>query len=321
MMLTPDRHAPQRRATGRVAGALVAAGALGALAWLTVRYRSSAYFLYQLFRARREADRFYRGCPALTRDVAPHPSVRTRLDAYQPAGASGCPVLLYVYGGSWNSGSKELYAPMAQRLLPEGLVVVIPDYTLYPAARFPQPVREIAAAIAWTLDHVHQFGGDPRRVVVAAQSAGAQIAATALLDPRWLAEFGHSAADVRGFFGISGVYDVAAEARFTRRFRGYVTNVMGGTGNFAAASPITHVTAAAPPAMLIHGDADTTVPIRLSEAFHERLVAAGVPSEFICYRGGGHSGLLFEALAQNPARLTTDLLRFVRNQTSGPALA
>lgn len=295
----------------------MAAGALGALTWLAVRYRSNAYFYYQLFKARRDADRFYRGCPTLIRDLAPHPALKTRLDIYQPAGARGCPVLIYVYGGSWNSGNKELYAPMAQRLLPEGLVVVIPDYSLYPAARFPRPVREIAAAIAWTLDNVQHYGGDPRRVVVAAQSAGAQIAATALLDPRWLGEYGHNGAEVGGFFGISGVYDVAAEARFTRRFGGYVANVMGGAGNFAAASPITHVTAAAPPAMLIHGDVDTTVPMSLSVAFHERLVAAGVPSEFIGYRGAGHSSILFEALAQNPARLITDLLRFVRAQT-GP---
>ena len=298
---------------------LAAAGGLGLLAWWAFRHRDTARFFYQLFRAQREADRFYRACPSLTKNIRPHPSVETRLDVYQPAGAEGCPVFVYVYGGSWNSGNKELYAPMAQKLLPEGLVVVLPDYTTYPRARFPQPVREIAAVLAWTLENIHGFGGDPRRIVVGAQSAGAQIAATALLDPRWLSAHGHSAAEFRGFLGISGVYDVAAEVRYARAHARYLAQVMGGAGNFAAASPINYVTPTAPPTLLIHGDADKTVPMNISVAFHERLQAAGVPSEFARYAGGGHSGILFEALVENPSRLVSDMLRFVRSCTALPA--
>jgi acetyl esterase/lipase len=295
-----------------------ALAALSALAWLALRHRDLLRFYYLLFQARRQAETFYRTCATLTRDVRPHPTVGTRLDVYRPEGARDCPVLIYVYGGSWNSGDKALYAPLAQRLLPEGLVVVVPDYSLHPRARFPQPVQEIAAAIAWTLDHSADFGGDPGRVILAAQSAGAQIAATALLDPRWLAAHGHSAADIRGFVGISGVYDVPAEIDFAWRHARYITSVMGGRANFAAASPINFVTPAAPPMLLIHGDADRTVPISLSEAFHQRLRAAGVPSEFICYRGGGHSGILFDALAENPSRLMQDIMRFVHALAARP---
>jgi acetyl esterase/lipase len=298
---------------------LLAAGGLGLLAWLAVRHRDTARFYYRLLHARREAGRFYRDCPTLTKNIQPHPSVATRLDVYQPAGADGCPVFVYVYGGSWNSGNKELYAPMAQRLLPEGLVVVLPDYTAFPRARFPQPVQEIAAALAWTLENIHHYGGDPRRIVLGAQSAGAQIAATALLDPRWLGAHGHSASEFCGFLGISGVYDVPAEVDFARRHVRYITDVMGGRDNFAAASPVNFVSPAAPPAMLIHGDADKTVPLRLSLAFHERLRAAGVPSEFVRYERGGHSAILFEALAHNPSRLIVDMLRFVRAHTGLPA--
>jgi acetyl esterase/lipase len=250
--------------------------------------------------------------------------VRTRLDVYQPEGARDCPVFIYVYGGSWHSGNKALYAPMAQRLMPEGIVVVLPDYTTYPAARFPQPVQEIAAAIAWTLDNIQNFGGDPRRVIVGAQSAGAQVAGVALLDPRWLAAHGHSAAEVRGFLGISGVYDVPAQVAYAQRhgrWGRYVESVMGGRANLTAASPISFVTAAAPPMLLIHGDADTTVPIQTSLDFHARLQAAGVPSEFVCYPRGGHSAILFDALTENPPRLVADMLRFVRAHTVLPAEA
>jgi acetyl esterase/lipase len=307
-------HLTRKTGWGRLAAAVL----LAALAWLAARYRQNLQFFYKLFQAQREAGRYYAGCATLTKNVSPHPSVRTRLDVYQPEGARDCPVLIYIYGGSWNGGNKTLYAPMAQRLLPEGIVLVIPDYTTYPAARFPQPTEEIAAAIAWTLDNIQQYGGDPRRVVVAAQSAGAQVAGVALLDPRWLAAHRHSAAEVRGFLGISGVYDVPAQITFAQqhgRWGRYIEDVMGGRANLAAASPINFVSAAAPPALLIHGDADPTVPMRMSEAFDERLRAAGVESELVTYRGGGHSGILFEALAENPSRLVTDMLRFVRQVT------
>ncbi len=300
-------------------GLLTAAGLLGA--WLGWRYRDLVRFYHKLYQARREAERFYAGCATLTKNIAPHPSVRTRLDVYQPDGARDCPVFIYVYGGSWNSGDKELYAPMAQRLLPEGVVVVVPNYTTYPTARHPQPVREIAAAIAWTLDNIQHFGGDPRRVILGAQSAGAQIAALALLDPRWLAAHGHSAADIRGFVGISGVYDMPAEVAFVPRQRGYLAGVVGGAANLDLASPIHHVGPHAPPALLIHGDADTTVPMSISVAFDQRLRAAGVPSEFIRYAGGGHSGILFEALAEKPSRLLNDMLRFLRSRTAAPTKA
>jgi dipeptidyl aminopeptidase/acylaminoacyl peptidase len=155
--------------------------------------------------------------------------------------------------------------------------------------------------------------------VLAAQSAGAQIAATALLDPRWLAAHGHSGAEVRGFLGISGVYDVPAQVAFSQQHGGhgrYVVDVMGGRANLAAASPLTYVGPQAPPSLLIHGDQDGTVPMSTSVAFDERLRSAGVPSEFVRYVGGGHSAILFEALAENPSRLMQDMLRFVRRVTA-----
>ena len=91
---------------------------------------------------------------------------------------------------------RRLTAPAAQRLLSGGLVLVIPDYTCYPAAGYPQQTQEVAAALAWTLENIERYGGDAKRVIVAAQSAGGQIAALAVLDPQWLAAHGHSAAEL-----------------------------------------------------------------------------------------------------------------------------
>jgi acetyl esterase/lipase len=294
-----------------------------ALVWLAARKRQHAVYFWKLYNARHLAARFYAECPTVFKNIPYHASTPRRLDVYRPSEGSGYPVVVYVYGGSWHSGNKELYAAAAQRLLPGGVVVVVPDYTLYPAGGYPRQSREVAAALAWTLENIAAYGGDPRKVVLAAQSAGGQVAALALLDPRFLAAHGHSAAEIRGFAGISGVYDIptqlAHERRHGRSGR-YVVSVMGGRDNIRPASPLTFAGPGAPPTLLIHGDADGTVPVQMSRDLHARLRAAGAESELRIYRGGGHSGILFDALAQNPSRLLTDILAFVRRCASEPPL-
>jgi len=302
----------------------VGAAVAGAAAYAVVRHRDVVEFYWRLWGAQRVAHRFYSTYPTIHKDLAYSPHTRQRLDVYQPAGAKDCPVLVYVYGGSWNGGRKTLYAPAAQRLLPEGAVIVIPDYTLYPEAGYPTQTQEIAAALAWTLDHIQEYGGDPRRVVVVAQSAGAHVAALALLDPQFLAAHGHHAGEVRGFFGISGVYDIETQLAHERskgRTGQYVIDVMGGRQNIAAASPATFVGPGALRTRLIHGDQDGTVPLRMSVEFYERLRAAGAETEFSVYPGGGHSGILFDALAQNPSRLMTDIVSFMRACVDAPPAA
>jgi len=307
--------------------AIAGAAAAGAAAYLVARNRELIEFYWKLWGAQREADRFYATYPTLYKDLAYSADTPQRLDVYRPEGSGGCPVLFYVYGGSWNSGRKTLYAPAAQRLLPEGAVIVMPDYTTYPAAGYPRQTQEVAAALAWTLDHIHEYGGDPRKVVVVAQSAGAQVAGLALMDPQFLAAHPkragagtHSPAEVRGFLGISGVYDIETQLAYQAE-KGqsgqYVMDVIGGRQNIAAASPATFVGPDTVRTRLIHGDRDTTVPLRMSIEFYERLRAAGAQTEFILYPGAGHSSILFDALAHNPSRLITEILEFMHVATDG----
>jgi len=278
-------------------------------------------FYYRLFRAKRLSDEFYANFPCVSKNIQFLAGSPLTLDVYQPETGSGYPVVFYVYGGSWNSGNKELYAPAAQRLLPEGVVMVVPNYTRYPAAGYPSQTQEVAAALAWTLDHIAEYGGDPGRVIVAAQSAGAQIAGLAVYEPRWLAAHGHSPAELRGFIGISGVYDIPTQLEFERskrRKEQYVVSVMGGRDNVALASPSTYARIDVPPTLLIHGDIDETVPLRMSLELHERLTAAGADCELRIYKGSGHSDILFRALTEKPARLLDDMLAFTHRRTQPP---
>jgi acetyl esterase/lipase len=199
------------------------------------------------------------------------------------------------------------------KLVPEGIVVVIPDYTLYPGARYEQMAAEVAAALNWTLQNVAAYGGDPRRVVVAGHSAGAHLASLALLDERYLAAYGRSADELCGLIGLSGVYDVQAEYEYYAA-RGVepllILEVMGGRENLAAASPVQYVRPDLPPVLLIHGTEDETVPASISQEFQAALAQAGATSRLELLAGAGHSDYLLDAMGRKRAPLVAEVVDF-----------
>jgi acetyl esterase/lipase len=281
---------------------------------VVVTWGSDMKFYVNLARTWWMGRNFYDDYERLTRDIVFDPAKTVRLDVYAPTSEGDHPVLFFVHGGSWKDYDKKLFAPVAMKLLPEGMVVVIPDYTLHPDAQYEQMADEVAAALSWTLDNIDQYGGDPARVVVAGHSAGAHLGALAVMDPRFLEAYGHSGDEVCSLIGMSGVYDVQAEYDYWME-KGeepeVMLEVMGGTGNFAQASPLRYVRAGLPPVLLIHGELDETVPAQISVAFDQALRAAGTQSALRLYPMAGHSDYLFAALVDDDAPVLVDIVEFV----------
>jgi len=290
---------------------LLLAGALGTGLWVYIRHHQRLAFYGNLLRTYVSYHRRYLTDPQVHRDLSFHPQATPRLDLYQPAGPGPYPVLIFIHGGSWTSYPKPWFAPLGILLKARGVLTVIPDYTLYPRATYRQMAQEVAAAIAWTLEHAADYGGDPQRVFLAGHSAGGHLAGLVTCDPRWLAELKHSPAELRGFIGLSGVYDLEAEYRFVagnRAARALLQGVFEGEKHFVYASPAQYVRPDLPPVRLIHGDKDDVVPYAISEAFHTALQAAGANSALIRYSGKGHVDYLFDALYHDQAPLWRDLL-------------
>ncbi len=290
-------------------GLFVALGALG-----IAQFREDISFYANLYRANRVGKQFYAQYEHLARDVQFSPDMTPRLDVYSPPEGDNYPVLLFVHGGGWDKYDKELFAPVAKQLLPQGMVVVIPNYTLYPDAGYEQMASEVAAALSWTLENIDRYGGDPTRVTIAGHSAGGHLAGLVVLDEHFLQAFDHRTDEVCGFVGLSGVYDVNAQFAFEQSKGSdapVMTAVMGGRDNFEKASPISYITPFAPPALLIHGEQDTTVPASMSQAFHEALQSAGALSELRLYPDKAHSDYLFDALVDEQAPIIQELTRFV----------
>ena len=253
------------------------------------------------------------GTRLVARGIAYGEGPRRRLDVYAPrANAAGRrPVIVFFYGGSWNSGERAGYAFVGRALAARGFVTVIPDYRLVPEVTYPGFVEDGAAAVRWARTHAGDYGGNGERIVVAGHSAGAYIAAMLAVDERWL---GRDRAAVRGLVGLAGPYDFAP---FTV---GASQAAFGVWPNAAETQPVTHVDRTAPPALLLTGAEDTTVRPRNSEALAARLRAAGVGAEVKSYPELGHIGIL-TAVARpfrGKAPVVRDIAAFADKVTSEP---
>lgn len=238
------------------------------------------------------------------------PDKRQAMDVYVPRvhGTALLPVVVFFYGGSWNSGTKDGYAFVGRALASRGFLVVIPDYRLVPAVRYPTFLEDNAAAVRWVRGHVAGMGGDPDRIVLAGHSAGAYNAAMLALDPRWL---GADRKAVRGLIGLAGPYDFLP-------FDGKVVKAaFAGVDDPATTQPVHYAADMAPPAFLATGDKDTLVLPRNSDALAQALRAHGNVVERRTYPAVGHVGLI-TAIAKplrGHARVLDDMADFIRRVT------
>jgi acetyl esterase/lipase len=240
-------------------------------------------------------------------DIAYGDLPRQRLDVYSPNApqARPAPVVVFLYGGAWDSGSKDDYRFVGRTLAAHGMVAVVPDYRVYPEVVFPAFVEDAAAAVAWTFAHAGRHAGDGAPVYLMGHSAGAHIAAMLALDESFLRVQGHSPRQLAGWIGLSGPYDfLPLQSRRLKR-------IFGDTAP-RITQPIEFVTAAAPPALLISGDADTIVLPRNTLRLSQRLREAGVAVREVIYPDVGHGRTVaaFSALGDG-LPVVDEVTRFV----------
>jgi acetyl esterase/lipase len=218
---------------------------------------------------------------------------RNELDVYRRSDRpSGCPVLIQVHGGAWVIGRKEQQGlPLVYHLAAQGWVCVSINYRLSPRSTFPDQIVDVKRAIAWVKAHIAEYGGDPGFVAITGGSAGGHLSALAALtadDPELQPGFEAADTSVQACVPFYGVYDFtnrsgmgrADMAGFLERFvikRPFAT----ARGVFDRASPMSRVSAAAPPFLVIHGANDTLVPV--AEARHFVELLRGVSRAEVAY--------------------------------------
>ena len=208
---------------------------------------------------------------------------RQTYDVYVPTKMSGpLPVIVFFYGGGWNSGSKEDYVWFGHALASMGYVVAIPDYRLVPEVVYPAFLQDNAAAMKHIMAHVSGYGGDAARLGVAGHSAGAYNAVMMALDKDYLGldAAGHS--PIKACVGISGPYDF------------YPFDVKESIDTFGTwprpleTQPISYARRTNTHFLLMQSRADTVVGIHNAVNLDARLKADGDDVTLLIYEGLSH---------------------------------
>jgi acetyl esterase/lipase len=223
------------------------------------------------------------------------------LDVYQPAAEGTFPIIMQIYGGSWQSGSPVSQEWFSRHFAERGYVVVAIDYRHAPEWKWPEQIVDLRTALYWISQDARKFGGDSSRIVLVGRSAGAQLAM------RLAYQEGPSS--VRGVVNYYGPVDLADGWRHPPRpdpadVRGILEAFIGGTPDqkpehYRHASPITWVSKASAPTLSIYGGHDHIVEARFGRTLDAALKHAGATSVLLELPWSEHS---FDAVPNGMGR-------------------
>jgi acetyl esterase/lipase len=221
-----------------------------------------------------------------------------KLDLYERRDSQEAqPTLIYIHGGGWTGGTKEGGFNKVLPYLEMGWNVVNVEYRLARVSQAPAAVEDCLCALRWIGANAKAHHIDVNRLVVTGDSAGGHLALTtgmipesAGLDRECPGVPLPKIAAIVDWYGITDVNDLLDGPNL----KNYAVQWLGASPNRGEIakrlSPLEYVRPGLPPVLMIHGDADPTVPYQHSVRLKAALDKAGVPNEFFTVPGGKHGG-------------------------------
>ena len=220
-----------------------------------------------------------------------------KLDVTRPAQPNGIGIL-FVHGGGWRMGTREMMAPMAQAMAGHGFTGIASQYRLNSpkGGVWPAHIHDVKAAIRWTRQNADALGIDPERIVLWGSSAGAHLVLLAggtPDDPRLEGDVGpkgvsSKVAAVIAVHAPTGFHAGAPSGKHTSPLNALLGREGGTEEDAKLAAPISYVSANFPPTLLLHGTIDKVVHHSQSQAMFDALRAARAPVDMHLYHGHAH---------------------------------
>lgn len=235
-----------------------------------------------------------------------------RLDVYAPHGVTNAPVVVFFYGGRWQSGARAEYKFVGQALASQGFVAILPDVRKYPAVRFPEFVRDAAKAVRWARANAARYKGDPGKLFVMGHSSGAHIAALVALDGTYLREVGGSRAWLRGMIGLAGAYD------FLPLTAGDLRDLFGPPERFPDSQPVNFCDGDHPALLLLHGENDETADVKNTRSLAAAVARGGGAVETVIYPDMPHGWMVatLAATLRGRSDALAQIADFVRRKSA-----
>ncbi len=240
---------------------------------------------------------------------------RHRLDVYAPRAASAKPrpVVVFIHGGGWNSGNKNLYTFIGRRLAKQGVVAVVINYRLAPAVQVPDMARDCASAVQWTTQHITDYGGDPTRIFVMGHSAGGGLAELLATDNALFTRLGMAQNPIKGAIlddpGGLDMFDYLQKMQYPDDEQ-YLIPFGKDPAGWRAVSPLYYLTASSPPVLLFVGERTYPGIASSTRVFDQRLRQLGIKHQFTLMPGKKHIPMVTQLFWQNNI-IYRDLLAFI----------
>lgn len=218
-----------------------------------------------------------------------------RLDIARPTSGGPYPAILFIHGGGWQFGNRDVYLDDIETAARRGYVAATmtyrltdPDENKVARAPFPAQIDDVKSAVRWMRRNARMHRIDPRRIGATGASAGGHL--SLLIGVTGSDNDGSSVQAVVNYFGPT---DMALLHRTSPKAGELAAILLGGSPETAAegytkSSPITHVTRSAPPTLTIHGDQDTLVPLEQATIFDQAMKDAGATHELLTITGAAH---------------------------------
>ena len=230
-----------------------------------------------------------------------------KLDLHIARPKSRSPLIVWVHGGAWRTGSKASM-PLG-KLLEEGYAVASVDYRLSTEARFPAQIHDLKAAIRFLRGHGSEWAVPAEKIVIAGDSAGAHLAALVGVSnghAELEGKVGNDSAQRSDVQGIISFYGAANLTTILKQSTPHGLKVrvpalemlLGGQPEdlpalAQLASPVFHVDPKDPPALLFHGDQDPQMPVNQSHELCGAYKKVNAPIQFEVVYGAAHGGAAF----------------------------
>ena len=228
---------------------------------------------------------------------------RQKLDIYQPdKPRANAPIVVFIYGGSWDTGNKGMYKFVGEAFASEGLTTIIPDYRLHPEVIYPEFVNDTAAAVAFAARRYPD-----QSLILIGHSAGAYNVMMVTVDPEYLKAQGVDLCQrIAGTVGLAGPYGA-----FPMKKEPYITIFPGRQEGDDA--PVQRTLGPTPPMFVPIGDKDTTVSDQHSRELADKVNARGGAAKFKLYPGLSHTDIVkvLSRYFDNDSDLKGDVVEFV----------
>ena len=226
--------------------------------------------------------------------------VRRQLDIYHKTNVDTAQdVVIFIHGGSWSSGKKDIYWWLGRNFARKSVVAVTINYGLAPDNKYDQMAMDCATAVKWVTNHIADYGGNPKRIFIMGHSAGGHLAELINADPQYFKAVGITN-PIKGVilndpFGLD-MHEYLTEAEKDNSYTDFLRTFSADPATWTKGSPLNYAPNIQNPHLLFYGEKTYPAIQIQSERLNKLLLAKNISEEMHVIKNKKHVGMITQMI-------------------------